>query len=794
MYKFRIESSIEHVVPSPGDALNATGMGYFLKDATLQYVQANEQILNMLDVPHFKAIDEVEVYGTKLADEFRQIESNILTTELPHKQEVVVSFKNKEQKVFRISRSIYKKADQSYICGFVEDITEERQDRQFDAFKEVLTESEKYEKLINRFSSYIFNNNDLETILNGVSKLCVDLLELEDVCIFLLNKEEETLEQRSVWSKNENFLYQDVGQLKLNFGEGIVGQAAAKKATRLINDVNADENYIKFVLAGKSELAVPIIFKQQLIGVIDTESTVKNYYTERHVQLLEGIASLLAIKLNELQNTQLLQQKQTQLEAFIVNSPVALVMLDNNYNYLAVSDSWKKTFKFSKRTDLLGKNHFEMQPDLPIRWKNMVVKSATEGKVQSIKKEFYQKADGSHEWFTATVNPWFLNEEEIGGVIITADIITDKVEKDLHLSETFEELQEARKLGKLFTWEFDAKVGKFVWSANITEFGNGESEHLEGVSLFDLIEPEFKADFSNKIATAIDNLGKFEVIHPIRLNNTRFWLHTRGNVIANGNKISKIQGTVQDITEQMSTEESLRRKNDELQKINEELDQFVYKTAHDLRAPLANMTGLIGVMRNETDPNLLNTYFDLQEKSIDRLDSFIQKITTYTKNARMPIQAQKVDCVQLVDEIFSEYLFYEKSDRVEKVVDISQELDAYTDRDRLKIILNNLVANAIKFSDTQKHCPSLMIHMEPKFDEILIEVKDNGIGIAPQIQSKVFDMFYRGHNSADGAGIGLYIVKETVKKLNGKISLTSDLGKGTSVQIRIPNLNPKILK
>jgi signal transduction histidine kinase len=87
-----------------------------------------------------------------------------------------------------------------------------------------------------------------------------------------------------------------------------------------------------------------------------------------------------------------------------------------------------------------------------------------------------------------------------------------------------------------------------------------------------------------------------------------------------------------------------------------------------------------------------------------------------------------------------------------------------------------------------------MVHIDTRFDEIHIQVEDNGIGIRNEIQDKVFDMFYRGHNTADGAGIGLYIVKETVKKLNGKISLISDLKKGTTIDILLPNLNPNILK
>ena len=95
--------------------------------------------------------------------------------------------------------------------------------------------------------------------------------------------------------------------------------------------------------------------------------------------------------------------------------------------------------------------------------------------------------------------------------------------------------------------------------------------------------------------------------------------------------------------------------------MNNELDQFVYKTVHDLRAPLTNLMGLLGLMRRETDRNILSSYFDLQEKSIERLDTFVQKITTYTKNRRLPISNQPLDLKTLIDNVLNDHNFITNS-------------------------------------------------------------------------------------------------------------------------------------
>ncbi len=113
----------------------------------------------------------------------------------------------------------------------------------------------------------------------------------------------------------------------------------------------------------------------------------------------------------------------------------------------------------------------------------------------------------------------------------------------------------------------------------------------------------------------------------------------------------KVEGLAQDITLQVDAEKNYKRQNKELKKVNNELDQFVYKTVLDLRAPLTNLMGLLGLMRTETDRNILSSYFNLQEKSIERLDTFVQKITTYTKNRRLPISNQPLDLKTLYSTI-----------------------------------------------------------------------------------------------------------------------------------------------
>lgn len=791
MYKFRIESEIQHLFPSITKALDASGIAYFLKNEDLEFIHANKNFLNILLYDEVVGNTDFDLFIPDIAFEQRQIEEQLLVSGLEQTNESVIIGLNKVEKVLSITRSVYTEGGKRFIIGIAQDITELKQQEQFKAYKQVLTKEEMYEKVLNRFSSYIFNNNDEQIILDGVSKLCIDLLKLEDISVFLFDRQANCLLERAFLGKNNKIEYEAHNPLMLEIGQGIVGAAAETKQTVLINNLSEDARYIKGATMGMSELAVPIMYRGKFIGVIDTEHSAVNYFTQRDVQILEGIANLLAIKLHEVHNYKLLEERNKELHAFVMDSPVAISILDTRYNYLACSKPWVKSARLQSENDLVGKNHFDVFSNTPAKWKAKFRK-AMKGQVQNITKEFYPFNNKEGEWFNARISPWKKNNGEIGGVVMYIEIITEQIIKEHHFNNTYNQLKEARKLGKLFTWEFNPNSGKFKWSAgsNVQKISATNLEEIG--TLFEVVDPDYKQEFNRVLGNAIKEKSDFQLIHPIILNGIKYWVSTRGKVESNEEGIARVYGTAQDITHQIETEENLKRKNEELQKINAELDQFVYKTAHDLRAPLTNLIGLISVMRNETNTDLLNTYFDLQEKSVEKMDAFIHTITDFTKNSRMPVQIEKLNFNLMMDEVFNEYLFYDKSEIIQKNFSIQAGKEMYSDPMRIKSILSNLISNAIKFSDISKSNPFISIEVSTHNTDIIIRVSDNGMGINKNSIPKVFDMFYRGHKSSEGAGIGLYIVNETVHKLNGKISLTSVEHNGTEIEIVLPNLNPKL--
>lgn len=241
-----------------------------------------------------------------------------------------------------------------------------------------------------------------------------------------------------------------------------------------------------------------------------------------------------------------------------------------------------------------------------------------------------------------------------------------------------------------------------------------------------------------------------------------------------------------------TAELTLRKQNEELVKINQELDSFVYSVSHNLRAPLMSVLGLlrlahIEVERAEQDTSVLLSYFSMMEHSIHKLDDTLKEILDYSRNARSEIKIDKVDLATTLEDGFERLRYHEGSDQIQKVIEVTEEAPFYSDPNRVSVVLNNLISNAIKYRDVRKENQFVRVEAKVTKCHAIIRFSDNGIGISQDLVNRIFDMFFRATEKSEGAGLGLYIVKETIEKLGGRISTESAHGIGTTFNIEIPN-------
>lgn len=167
-----------------------------------------------------------------------------------------------------------------------------------------------------------------------------------------------------------------------------------------------------------------------------------------------------------------------------------------------------------------------------------------------------------------------------------------------------------------------------------------------------------------------------------------------------------------------------------------------------------------------------------------------------TKSTRYKAVISEINYKSIISESVKSLQSLENAHKLSVDSTIEGFLPFYNDREQLQIIFNNIISNAIKFQHIHEPNPKLTIHIEIDGEKSLISFKDNGVGIPKGSLSKVFDMFFRQPgNKADGSGLGLFMVKEIVKKLKGKIKVQSQPGEGTSFNLEIPNrIDPDLLR
>jgi len=292
-----------------------------------------------------------------------------------------------------------------------------------------------------------------------------------------------------------------------------------------------------------------------------------------------------------------------------------------------------------------------------------------------------------------------------------------------------------------------------------------------------------------KVLTAIDEKGgiKNEEILFRRKDGSRFWGLESCFIHVGPGGHKYIDGVIVDITPIKESERLLIEKNNELQKINEELDRFVYSVSHDLRAPLSSVIGLLNLAEMEKDPSQMALFFQMMRKSIEKLNHFINEILDYSRNARLILEDEKIDLEDLVTQALESIAYLEGFEKIRKAVRIYKKSEFISDRKRLLIILTNLITNAVLYHDPNKENPFIEIEGFVEREKVLLRITDNGKGIESSHLNRIFDMFYRASEDSKGSGLGLFMVKECVEKLEGTIEVTSEITQGARFEIVMKN-------
>ena len=395
-------------------------------------------------------------------------------------------------------------------------------------------------------------------------------------------------------------------------------------------------------------------------------------------------------------------------------------------------------------------------------------------------------ADGTYRWFLLRAVPLYDEDGKINRWIGTQADIEDQKQMLLALRESNQKFQ-----------FLAGSIPQIAWSA----LPNGDTDYIN----------QRWYDYSGMSVQQTEDMGWLPAIHPdqrqafveswrnsvaagepyymevllrnIYTDNYR-WHLARALPMRNaGGAIIKWFGTCTDIEDHKRAEEELVEKNLELERINHDLDSFVYAASHDLKLPIVNMAGIfaelmrIAVFRDPEAPKMMEMF----DRSLQQIHNTIQDLSDVVKVQR--VRAHKLEMVDLKPltedvQLGLQDLLLETEARI--VTDFSLVPALPFTKASLKSIFFNLISNALKYRSANR-VPEISLRTRLKGDYIELEVKDNGLGIdLNKHQNKLFQMFKRFHNHVNGSGLGLYIVNRLLTNHGGYINIESTLDEGTT--------------
>ena len=493
----------------------------------------------------------------------------------------------------------------------------------------------------------------------------------------------------------------------------------------------------------------------------------------------------LEMQNEELQTTQvkLVESKENYTELFDF-APISYFILDIDGVIQNVNLKGCNLIGFEKK-QLIGKHlsvflNGEYCQDDYYRHRNLVIETQQQNLIES---EIINHDD---EILNVLIETTYL-KNRIGDFKNLLTTITDISEKKKHENEILEAKE--RMEGILENaissiWSVDRNYSltacntlskkKFKNLYNLSIF--------PGVSMLEHMSFEKQKQWKSFYDKAFDGEHFLEEVKE-NIWDKEYYFDISFNPIWLNDKVDGVSVFVRDITDRKKTELQLKYK------VNE-LNTFMYKATHDLRSPLASLSGLVKIAKETAEQPELKTYFNMIDTSVNRMDKLLIDLVSIVNVTQGKLTISVINFEILIDEIleslknrpgFSSIIFKKNIK--------SDSLFFQSDFRLIYSVLQNIIDNAIKYrKDSSLVDAIIIINISIVKNNAQIIVSDNGIGIASELLDKVFDMFFRATAESTGTGLGLYIVKNSVEKLGGEIRIESEEKHGTSVFINLPNI------
>lgn len=458
-----------------------------------------------------------------------------------------------------------------------------------------------------------------------------------------------------------------------------------------------------------------------------------------------------------------------------------------DYRYIDINPVFEKQ---TGMKDALGKTVRELVPNIEPFWFDIYGRVALTGE----STQFEDHAVSMNRWFA--VNAFRIGNPDDKHVAVLFNDISQRKESEEVIRESESRFRTMAEASGILISHTDAN-GKAVYFnkewLNLTGSSMDELLQYGGINLW---HPDDKELFIQAYNEAVEKKEVLRREFRIRSYSGDYrWLLciVSPRITANDKYAGHISSCI-DITPLKVAEEALESKNEQLVKINNELDNFIYTASHDLRAPISNIEGLMNALLKNLPEEIregpfVNKIITMIDSSIDRFKNTIRELTEITKiQKQLDEELSLVKLSKLTKEIELDLEAEISRTDAEIRTDFNNCDEIKFSEKNLRSIIYNLISNAIKYHSSGRK-PEIYVSSNFKNGYYELKIQDNGLGIDSSQHGKIFSMFKRVHSHVEGTGVGLYIVKKIVDNIGGKIEIESEVGKGSLFTVYLKALD-----
>ncbi len=620
--------------------------------------------------------------------------------------------------------------------------------------------------------------------------------------------------------------------IPLNAKRSLVARAARSHRPVVVNNVTQNNSHLPNPLLPdtRSEAAIPLLLGDRLIGVLDIQHDKLRHFNAEEIRMLETVADQLSVALS---NAQLFTEN-ARRSNIIENSSDLIALIDlNNNTIIDINPAGVRMAGYHKLEDIIGLPITELCPtDKIMRFKQQVIQSEAKqnlwrgenllrrvnGVIVPIDQTIFviRNAQGAPHMLATIVRDITQRkqtDETLQRYAERLKILRD-IDRSILTAQSSEEIAQValKHIQKLVTCShanvmvFDLKKATATLLASTGETKQKLKLQYQLVNMA-IVESLQKGQVYSKDNLSSDSSTPFE--QAIIMEGLKSYISVpliaQGELIGALNLASdetndfapehidiarEVADSLSIAIQQTRLYKQIQQHTIELeQRVEErttELQSFAYSVSHDLRAPLRAIQGFADALLEDyaTDLDLVGQdYAKRVATAAQRMDTLIQDLLIYSRLSRDDIQLKPISLTHILGDVLTQLeVLLQDAD-----INISQPLpDVIGHYSTLVQIVSNLVANAAKFVTPSTH-PTINIWTEKRDHMVRLWVEDNGIGIAPEHQERIFRIFERLHGveTYPGTGVGLAIVQKAIVRLQGRVGVESTLGQGSKFWIEL---------